>query len=120
MKKKQYCLYNLHVVQANQRIALYDDGTALHAAINACPRISTVRVLVEEGKADVNVKDRDGWTPLMFACKKQSSRLVEYLLGKGADWRPPNKDGKTAKDIASGNKGLLKLFGDGGSDLRRA
>ena len=41
-------------------------------------------LLQEEGDFDVNARDDQGMTPLMFAVQK-SSELVKYLLEKGAD-----------------------------------
>ena len=42
-----------------------------------------IRVLISEG-ANVNVKDKDGRTPLMLAAKNSTPEIVQLLLEKGA------------------------------------
>jgi ankyrin repeat protein len=40
--------------------------------------------LIEKG-AETNMTDRDGWSPLMEACKNASKMIIELLMEKGAD-----------------------------------
>lgn len=50
-----------------------------------------VRKLIESG-ADVNRRDRDGWTALMYACRYQNNlNIVKMLIDKGAHVRVRNK-----------------------------
>ena len=37
---------------------------------------------------DLDIKDIDGWTPLMFAARSKSPAIVHYLLQRGVD---PNR-----------------------------
>ncbi|MCR5080587.1 MAG: ankyrin repeat domain-containing protein [Treponema sp.] len=50
-----------------------------------------VRKLIESG-ADVNRRDRDGWSALMYACRYQNNlNIVKMLIDKGAHVRVRNK-----------------------------
>ena len=42
-----------------------------------------VELLISKG-ADVNVKTKDGKTPLLVALKKDQKEIVELLISKGA------------------------------------
>jgi ankyrin repeat protein len=55
----------------------------LHRACGDNDNMELVMSLVEV--TDINTKDGDGWTPLMFACKGSSQFMVRYLLQRGAD-----------------------------------
>lgn len=55
-----------------------------------------VRHLLETGKADINLKDKDGRTPLWWAVKKLSEEMVKLLIKSGkADVNLKDKDGRT-------------------------
>jgi uncharacterized protein len=47
-------------------------------------------------KADVNSKDSDGPTPLIFAAMNGYTEIVEILLENDADMDAEDKDGRTA------------------------
>ncbi|MBQ0040014.1 MAG: ankyrin repeat domain-containing protein [Treponema sp.] len=50
-----------------------------------------VRTLLASG-ADVNMRDKDGWTALMYACRYQNNlNIVNMLIEKGAHVRVRNK-----------------------------
>ena len=49
---------------------------------------------------DVNVKDKDGRTPLMYACKSGNQKFVETLLNRSASPNVSDNDGKTPLMIA--------------------
>lgn len=34
---------------------------------------------------DMDVQDKDGWTPLMYAARSHSPVIAHYLLQRGAD-----------------------------------
>ncbi len=69
----------------------------IHSA--AAGRVPVALLLVERG-ADVNVKQRHGWTPLHSAARNGSDALVDALLAAGADPAATNDDGVTAADLA--------------------
>ena len=54
----------------------------MHAA--ALGRLDLVEQLVENG-ADVNEKNRDGWTALMCAADAELLEIIEFLQQNGAD-----------------------------------
>ncbi|EAY01509.1 ankyrin repeat protein, putative [Trichomonas vaginalis G3] len=45
--------------------------------------------------ADINAKDKDGWTPLHLAAIKNSKETAEILISNGADINAKDKDGLT-------------------------
>ena len=54
-----------------------------------------VRQLIQDG-ADVNAKNKYGWTPLMFAAGYNTSmEVLRVLLGAEAEVNAKNKDGRT-------------------------
>ncbi|KAB1271757.1 Fibronectin type 3 and ankyrin repeat domains protein 1 [Camelus dromedarius] len=56
-------------------------------------------LLIDAG-ADVNVKDKDGKTPLMVAVLNDHEELVQLLLDKGADASVKNEFGKGVLEMA--------------------
>jgi ankyrin repeat protein len=71
----------------------------------------TIERLLEAG-ANLNVRDKEGQTPLYKAAKFGYSKTVEKLLDSGANPNLEDKDGKTALDVARTNKirELLKRY----------
>ncbi|MCX5922389.1 MAG: ankyrin repeat domain-containing protein [Candidatus Dependentiae bacterium] len=51
-------------------------------------------------KADPNVKDESGNTPLILAAEKNDSKCIEFLLGKNAAINHQNHDGNSAIMVA--------------------
>jgi ankyrin repeat protein len=73
-------------------------------AAGSTPRV--VLALVATG-ADVNAKDADGVTALMYAASLESAPLlVPALLKKGANAKVADKSGKKAVDYARQNAKL--------------
>eukprot|EP00899_Mesostigma_viride_P010670 jgi/Mesvir1/19604/Mv09901-RA.1 len=68
--------------------------TALHLA---CSRQDTdlVKLLIDAG-ADVNIRDKDGRTPLFSACKNIQLDMTSILIKAGADASAKDKAGNTA------------------------
>ena len=88
--------------------ALLPNGeTQLTAALlgdNPDRVLEKIKTLVEKEGADVNAKNADGYTPLMLAVRfnpDAESKIVEYLLKRGADTTPTNRKGATALDLVS-------------------
>jgi uncharacterized protein len=71
----------------------------LHAA--AAGRHGDVAGLLIDAGADVDAKQRHGWTPLHSAAANGDGELVDRLIAAGADPAATNDDGKTAADLAT-------------------
>eukprot|EP00891_Asterochloris_glomerata_P006788 jgi/Astpho2/6788/Aster-07232 len=66
---------------ADVNVGDYDKRRPLHIAA-AEINLPATKMLVEQGKADLNVRDRWGQTPLEEAIKSNANKLVEYLRSK--------------------------------------
>lgn len=69
-----------------------DDWNLLHMAlvsVTAPPNPKVVSHLVRLG-VDVNARDRQLWTPLHFAVRTRSTRVVRLLIEAGAEIDPLN------------------------------
>lgn len=77
-----------------------------------------LQLLLENG-ADVNLRDKDGWTALMYACRYQNSLgIVNALIEKGAYTRTRNKYNATPLLMAadySQNPEIIKVLMNGRS-----
>lgn len=73
--------------------------TALHSAVANGGDSRIAKALIAAG-ADVNAKQRHGWTPLHGAAHSGDRELVELLLVHGADPDVKHQEGKTALDLA--------------------
>lgn len=94
-----------------------DSGVA--ALIPATDNLETTRLLVEAG-ADVNGSTDAGDSALIVAARRAgASRVVRYLLDKGANIKASTKGGATALHRAaeSGDLDVLKLLVDRGADV---
>lgn len=58
-----------------------------------------IRKEIEKG-ADVNARDKDGVTALVFAAVLESPEVAKILIQNGADVNARYKDGTTALDLA--------------------
>ena len=77
------CAYT-HIHNSHTSLSYTHVGVdILSVLLNLYPPVQLVMSLVEV--TDINTKDGDGWTPLMFACKGSSQFMVRYLLQRGAD-----------------------------------
>jgi ankyrin repeat protein len=78
---------------------------------------AVVKLLLETGKVDVNLKDRDGWTPLSIAASYGNEAVVKMLLDTGkVDANVKNGEGCTQLLIAAlnGNETVVKMLLDTG------
>ncbi|XP_076834955.1 fibronectin type 3 and ankyrin repeat domains 1 protein isoform X2 [Brachyhypopomus gauderio] len=72
---------------------------------------SVASLLIRAG-ADVNVRDKDGKTPLMVAVLNNHKELVELLLDSGADHHVKNEFGSGAAEMARafGRQDIISLL----------
>ncbi|XP_071478647.1 uncharacterized protein [Diadema antillarum] len=76
---------------------------AIHSAA-AKGQLDVVRVLVEEGQADLNVGDtKQNAVPLHYAAEAEAGVVMRYMLEHGADVDAVTKHNATALHVAIGN-----------------
>jgi hypothetical protein len=87
----------------------------VHVFLSACEcgDIGVVKNYIKSG-GDVNVKDNNGYTPLMFACLCGNEEIVEMLLNAKCDVNAKSIFGKTAFNFIRNIKikSMLKQFVD--------
>ncbi len=54
-----------------------------------------MKLLVEQGQANVNIQNNDKETPIIAACEKENIKIVKYLIQNGADPNLQNSIGFT-------------------------
>ena len=72
--------------------------------------IPAVRYLVEELGADVNVRDKDGYSPMHHAAARGDNELILYLVEQGADVTLVSREGQTTVDMANGPVQRIQPF----------
>ena len=70
--------------------------------------INRVNSILNNGKENINAKDRDGWTALIWASCKGYLEIVKYLVENGADIDAKDNEGWSALMEAS-YEGHLKV-----------
>jgi ankyrin repeat protein len=94
------------------------ENTPLHIAvhqggeeINSQEVFKNVRVLVDVGKAKLNVKNSEGDTPLHIAAARDT-KVVQFLIDRGAHVNIKNTQGETPLHIAAyhGKKENVKIL----------
>jgi len=80
--------------------------------------IDQVQLLISQG-ADVNEKNRMGWTPLHTAIRNRQQALIEPLIAKGADVNAKDNSGQTPLHAAVyiGQKDAVELLIAKGADV---
>lgn len=81
---------------------LMESCTPLHFAIKV-ETLWKAEFLVEHG-ADINSRNLKGQTPIMVAADKTNSKIVKYLLDKGADTAIKDNGGKTLLEYCKDNE----------------
>ena len=105
-KRNNTAAVQLLVVNERCDLNIYDKkgDTALHiiAHIESNGQ-EIVKCLLRSSKCDLNQVNSEYETPLHVACKYGHYRVVEMLVGNGADVEAVDKDGNTAYHIAGHN-----------------
>lgn len=93
-------------VGANPNIANTQGRTAMHAAVRAGSLSSLTILLKRRYRANINMQDAFGCTPLMNAVSRPNGRdVVHVLLQNGADVNIPNSKGwRPAHVLAAHNE----------------
>jgi ankyrin repeat protein len=88
----------VHVVAG----AGYGQSWAANAHIHAPDAwMKSIRFLVEECGADVNLRDARGYTSLHHAASRGDTAAVQYLIDRGADVMVVSRKGETTVDMAN-------------------
>lgn len=113
------CLRSLVKRKCNINAAAQDKRTPLHLA--AClGKLPIVKILLEEGKCNPNLKDRWGATPLDDALKLGHKQVFDFMKKKGAKSSqdaggnaddPTDWCDKASKGNADGLRDLVKQHG---------
>ena len=74
----------------------------LHFAAKCCPNVEIIRILIEQYRADINVRDKHSWTPLHWAASRNSNVGIVRILveQQETDVNARNKDGYTPLHFA--------------------
>lgn len=72
--------------------------------------LPTVKYLIEELGADVDVRDHDGFSALHHAAARGDDDMIRYLVEKGADVTFVSRRGQTTVDMANGPQQRVQPF----------
>jgi ankyrin repeat protein len=72
--------------------------------------LPTVKYLVEELGADVNVRDHNGYNAVHHAAARGDNELIRYLAEQGADVTAVSRKGQTTVDMANGPVQRIQPF----------
>jgi ankyrin repeat protein len=75
------------------------------------------RRLTSVAGAEINKEDREGLSPLCWACLRGKLKAVQCLIERGANINHADKTGRTPLDLAAfqGNPGVVQLLLDSGA-----
>jgi hypothetical protein len=101
---------------ANPYAVEYNGMAALHFA-SLHGHLPAVNLLLQ--RTDVNVQDKDGYTPLFLATRSQNVQMIAVLISKGADVNMKNKLGNTPlhEAVRRANLAIVKLLYSKGADV---
>ena len=83
-------------------------ATPLHRAASQ-GHTDVVRILCENPKIRIDIKDNEGNTPLHLACEDQNDSLAIFLTKSGANIKIQNKEEKTPLDLCKSAELKRKL-----------
>jgi ankyrin repeat protein len=106
-----YAASNGH--QAMMRLLINKGADAARTLIFAAQKreVAMATALIDMG-ADLETRDRYGWTPLLHAARKGWTKMVKLLLEKKAAVDTPDPEGMTALMLAAekGRRKVVKLL----------
>ena len=81
----------------------------VQAADKSKADVKSIRHLLKQG-ANVNIKTKDGFTPLCIAANKGDKEIVKLLLANGADVNTKDKYTPLHRSAYKGHKEIVKLL----------
>jgi TonB family protein len=103
-----------------EKVNIRNSDENVHYLVSAVERGSAefIGQLIAAG-ASTSVKDFDGRTPLMLACRRNDAVIVDLLLRAGAEWQATNNEGDSVLFFAadSGNPAIVRAILDRGVDV---
>eukprot|EP00919_Chromeraceae_sp_WS-2016_P076936 GHVR01182052.1.p1 GENE.GHVR01182052.1~~GHVR01182052.1.p1 ORF type:complete len:116 (+),score=15.91 GHVR01182052.1:30-377(+) len=92
--------------------------TPLTCALEEFGHTDIARLLIDKG-ADVNSRENDGYTPLIWASNRGHTDIARLLIDKGADVNSKDKDGTTPLISASefGHTEIVRFLIEKGADV---
>lgn len=99
-------------------VQIAEGGTLLHLATKRNFK-AVVEKLLQLPGIDVNMRDRDGNTPLLLAVTLDNGELVELLLKHGANPNIVNNNGKTPLSVTQSQQVIDLLEGYGAREATR-
>jgi ankyrin repeat protein len=101
---------------ANPYAAEYNGMSALHFA-SLHGHLPAVNLLLQ--RTDVNVQDKDGYTPLFLATRSGHIPIIKALINRGANVNAQNKLGNTPlyEAVRRANLPIVKLLYSKGADF---
>ena len=97
-----------------------DGGTPLHhVAGNTSAHPEVARILLLERNVEVNIRDKDGFTPFLRASESGNANVLRLLLDHNADEHVHNNNGNTALHCAArfGHLDLARILLDHGAEI---
>jgi ankyrin repeat protein len=76
--------------------------------------------LLLDAGADINLKDKWGFTPLMRAAQNYSTLGVRFLIGRGASFEGKNDAGETVWDLAREYESISRMICEAAEERKRA
>ena len=109
-------LDNVKVLLASQADVNYKNPTGLSALAAAVAEgdLPMVKWLIKNTRADINITDKKGRTPVFYAVENDQPEVLKFLLTSGANPNLSNTDGVTplmnasAKNLQECQKTLLR------------
>jgi uncharacterized protein len=102
-----------------QQLLLHDEHANIHPNDDTKVLLLDPQRAILTRSANVNVSDKDGWTPLMVAAGKGYADIVRILLAAGADVNAHDKDDFTVllAATAAGYAGIVEMLLDADADI---
>src|SRR5437660_414293 len=105
LKNRNDCVFNL-IARSTTDVNCKDDRgrTLISCTLENLTQetMENIIFLIQEKKADINTPDREGWTPLHYACQKTKSQNSSSYYGYGANvdyYRLQNAISKKQQEI---------------------